>query len=379
MAVIELLWRSCCTPSTETTGKLSARLKVRQWTQLLIDQSLLLGSSATGIHIHDIVLSYWRKRRTGSELPALHKQVVEELVASSKERMSLTGRGFQDTGSTAKAFDGEEVDWYVCNVASFHVKQSMDASMPLMENEDLKQWLLLDDETLVRAAAVVAGTARLELLVAHYRSGEEWFQAAKVLWAMGMVGTGVVDALRHGKEALELLQQVASATPQVQQFELDMRSNLGFNMRSADKKPNAGRMGELMKQNSSLRMDPIALHMTSQFPRCLALNGGHYAFWDAGKVATQETAQACLDFFMCEALPLLIKAAEEAVGARKEYIWFAFVLANCGIYMPMRSADETVKVQQRCFEAKWGRDGSAFTTAYMGYRFERHFMIPQGQ
>jgi hypothetical protein len=64
MAVIELLWRSCCcTPSTEATGKgggnigLGARLKVRQWAQLLIDQSLLLGSSSKGVHLHDIVLT----------------------------------------------------------------------------------------------------------------------------------------------------------------------------------------------------------------------------------------------------------------------------------------------------------------------------------
>ena len=38
------------------------RLKVRQWTQMLVDHSLLLGSSSEGIHLHDIVLTYLRKR-----------------------------------------------------------------------------------------------------------------------------------------------------------------------------------------------------------------------------------------------------------------------------------------------------------------------------
>ena len=59
------------------------------------------------------------------------------------------GTGFPGHGgNTAKAFDGEEVDWYVCNVASYHVKQSMDVSLALVENEDLKRWLLLaGDET----------------------------------------------------------------------------------------------------------------------------------------------------------------------------------------------------------------------------------------
>jgi hypothetical protein len=65
--------------------------------------------------------------------------VVEGLlVAASMERTAATERGFQNTGSTAKAFEGEEVDWYVCNVASYHIKQAMDASLALVENEDLK-------------------------------------------------------------------------------------------------------------------------------------------------------------------------------------------------------------------------------------------------
>jgi hypothetical protein len=165
--VIELLWRSCCTLSTEAAGGLSARLKVRQWTQVLIDRSLLLGSSSKGVHVHDIVLTCLRGTQSASELRALQKRVVEGLVTSSTERTVATGRGFQDTGSTVKAFDGEEVDWYVCNVASYHVKQSIDPSLLLMENEDLKRWLLLDDEMLMRAVAVAVGQVDLESLVAH--------------------------------------------------------------------------------------------------------------------------------------------------------------------------------------------------------------------
>jgi hypothetical protein len=113
MAVIELLWRLCCTSSTDAAGGLSARLKVRQWTQVLIDQSLLLGSSAKGVHLHDIVLTYLRSTQSAAGLRALQKRVVEGLLTASTDRTAATGRGFQDTGSTAKAFDGEEVDWYV--------------------------------------------------------------------------------------------------------------------------------------------------------------------------------------------------------------------------------------------------------------------------
>ena len=33
------------------------------------------------------------------------------MVAASEARMAAMGKGLQDTGSTAKAFAGEEVDW----------------------------------------------------------------------------------------------------------------------------------------------------------------------------------------------------------------------------------------------------------------------------
>ena len=113
MAVVELLWRSCCASESEKQeGSLATRLKVRQWTQLLVDHSLLLGSSSEGIHLHDIVLHYLRKRLSAGEMRKLHTQVVDGMVMASRERMASIGASFEDTGSTAKPFEGEEVDWY---------------------------------------------------------------------------------------------------------------------------------------------------------------------------------------------------------------------------------------------------------------------------
>ena len=55
-AVIELLWLSCCASDAEKLeGSLTTRLKVRQWTQPLVEHSLLVGSSSEGIHLHAIV------------------------------------------------------------------------------------------------------------------------------------------------------------------------------------------------------------------------------------------------------------------------------------------------------------------------------------
>ena len=76
IAVVELLWRSCCASETEKQeGSLATRLKVRQWTQLLVDHSLLLGSSSEGVHLHDIVLQYLRKRLTAAEMRVVQTKV----------------------------------------------------------------------------------------------------------------------------------------------------------------------------------------------------------------------------------------------------------------------------------------------------------------
>ena len=112
MAVIELLWRSCCAAESEKQqDSLMTRLKVRQWTQQLVDHALLLGSLSEGVHLHDIVLHYLRKQLSAEEMRAEQRKVVEGMVEASTKRMNATGWGIEDTGRTAKAWDGEEVDW----------------------------------------------------------------------------------------------------------------------------------------------------------------------------------------------------------------------------------------------------------------------------
>jgi hypothetical protein len=224
-------------------------------------------------------------------LQALQKRVVEGLVAASTERRAATGRGFQDTGSTAKAFEGEEVDWYVCNVASYHVKQAIDASSAIVENKDLKQWLLaVDDETVARAAAVAVGMTGLESLLAHFSTVEAWVEGAKVERAMSMVSAGSADRIEHAKAALDLLEKAGSTATPVQQLELDIRGSLAWTMRMGPaKKHNTGRIQALMAINDLLRVDPLSLYYTSVIPRLFMLFGMHPAYWDAGKIATQDT------------------------------------------------------------------------------------------
>jgi hypothetical protein len=168
-----------------------------------------------------------------------------------------------------------------------------------LENGDLKRWLLGDDEILVKATALAVGVAGLKSLVAQCRAAEEWLEAAKLAWAMGLVSIEVSDRVKHGLAALELLQQAGSAVS-VQQLELDMRSKLVFVMTGASigTQPNKARMKELVTQNKLLRLDPLGLYLSSVWAEWLALYGGHPHYWDAGRVATGETVQEAVCFLV---------------------------------------------------------------------------------
>jgi hypothetical protein len=195
-----------------------------------------------------------------------------------------------------------------------------------------------------------------------------------------MVSTGV-HRVKHGKAALGLLTKADSATTPVQQLELYMRGSLGFMMRtgSPEKKENVARMTELMAQNKSLRIDPLSLYMSSVYTRIMALTGAHPKMWDAGKIATADTVCKALGLFLSDGMPLLEQAAEESVGARREYIKLGYVLGYCIPYvMPLRSTEEAAEVHQQLLDEKWERDGSILVAACMKYSFARHFEIAQG-
>jgi hypothetical protein len=249
-----------------------------------------------------------------------------------------------------------------------------------VENEDLKRWLLsVNDEAVARAAAVAVGMAGLESLLAHFVAVEAWVEAAKVERAMSMVSAGSVDRINHAKAALGLLEQAGSTATRVQQLELDIRGTLALVMRTGPaKKHNTGRMQALMAMNDSLRVDPLGLYYMSVLPRLYAFFGMHPAYWDAGKVATQDTIRDGLRLNIFEGMPLKEKAVEESVGARKECIRITVELCTSTFYLMLRSTNETAEMHQQLLEAKWGKDGSVLTAGCMDYRFDRHFMITQG-
>jgi hypothetical protein len=313
MPVIELLWRSCCASDSSSGDDLDMRLKVRQWTQMLVDHSLLLGSFTKGVHVHDIVLTYLRNTHSSSELRALQKRVVEELVRTS------TLRPFEDTGSTSKAFAGEEVDWYTCNVGSFHIKQSIDWSVPVTENEDVAQWLMLSDTVLFRQMALAVGEEALETLVTHFAERRQWVDAAKARWAVYFASSSPSLAMMN--EVMELLEKCGSSrTSETLQLEFDVissyRYNIQFSTGSAARARLGARIAEL-GQNPLVRTDPWSLALGDFFPKIAVMTGLVPLAWEGEKRADGSSTFKAVSLWYTQATPLMQSACDTTVGARK--------------------------------------------------------------
>jgi hypothetical protein len=280
---------------------------------MLVDHSLLLGSFTKGVHVHDIVLTYLRNTHSPSELRALQKRVVEELVRVS------TARPFEDTGSTSKAYAGEEVDWYVCNVSSFHIKQSMDRSVPVTENEDVARYLMLDDTVLFQQAALAVGEEELVALSAHFAGKNQWVEAAKSRWAVYFVSSSPSVAMMD--EVLELLEKCGpTRTSGALQLELDVIGSSKYQYKytagSAGRTQVGARIAEL-NQNPSLRINRWGLVLGNIYPKIMMLIGAIPPAWAGGKKVDGDSILKGMSMWHNQAVPLMQSACDNAVGARK--------------------------------------------------------------
>jgi hypothetical protein len=267
------------------------------------------------VHLHDIVLTYLRNTHLPSELRALQKRVVEELVRAS------TVRPFEDTGSTAKAFAGEEVDWYTCNVGSFHIKQSMDRSVPVTENEDAMRWMMVNDAVLFQQTALAVGEEALEALVAHFTGRSQWLEAAKARWAVYFVCSS--PSLEMMDEVMELLEKCGpTRTSGALQLELDVIGSFRYNHQlkyttgSAARAELGARIAELGK-NPLVRTSPWTLAIGGVYPKAAVLLGAPHIAWEGGKRVDGDSVLKGVSLWCNQAVPLLQSACDTAVGARK--------------------------------------------------------------
>jgi hypothetical protein len=144
----------------------------------------------------------------------------------------------------------------------------MDPAVPVVDNEDVKRWLVLDDAVLVRQVALAVSVAELKVLATHYTGQRQWFKAAKAKWAGHFFIADKLLVVAALEETLELLEKFGSVrTNEALQLELDTIGTSSYNSRLGNPKMVKGskkeahvqaRLAELSR-NPSLRVDPMAL------------------------------------------------------------------------------------------------------------------------
>jgi hypothetical protein len=322
--------------------------------------------------------------------------VVEELV-----RMSAV-RAFEDTGSTSKAFAGEEVDWYVCNVGSFHVKQSMDRSMPVAENKDVARWMMVDDAVLFQQTALAVGEEELESLVDHFVERSQWVEAAKARWAVYYVSSSQAVALLI--EVVELLEKCGpTRTNRGLQLELDVICIYTYQGRyrpgSAEKSQILARITELT-QNPSLRTNPWGIFWGCH-SKLTFFVGATPKAWEDGKRPDGDSVLKGMHLWCSQATPLMQSVCGNAVGARKVMlsmltILCAHLILTCRVFCSLKdfftiaklvctaimvfpavahATEESATLFQSATDEHWGADSSKMMEAVSVHAFDRHFQI----
>ena len=198
----------------------------------------------------------------------------------------------------------QEVDWYACNVGSFHAEKAMDPAVTLTDDDYIQRLLLGDDRVLVRCAAHAVGVRKLEVLVTHYVDKRENITAAKIERAItsamgGLLVPGVKD---HNQAALALLEQSGEdeMSTELQQLMLDTLSDLTYSVETggSEKKRVNARIEKLLTANTSLRLEPIALALARHRPRKSYAIGAYPAQWNDG---CKVTVRRLTHLFVCAA------------------------------------------------------------------------------
>ena len=214
-----------------------------------------------------------------------------------------------------------QVDWYCCNVGSFHVTRAVDPSVALTEDENAKLWVLHNDRVLARTVARAVGAEELYLLSTYFREKASWLDATKVERAIITLGEGYgqVDGEHGSAAALALIATHSLATEEAQQIELDILLSRAFAAKGSEAERLRERIEELMNGNTALRVeDKLGLGVALHYSKVLACLGASIAAWDAGCTVTDETLLAGFRLWFNSFLPLSQQAYEESTGARRE-------------------------------------------------------------
>eukprot|EP00935_MAST-01C_sp_MAST-1C-sp1_P000028 g28.t1 len=373
MAVIELLWRSCCASESEKQeGGLSSRLQVRQRTQMLLDLSLLLGSSSEGVHLHDIVLQYLRKRLSAEETRELHYKTIEGIVATAAERLEATGRGLEDTGTS---------------MGSWHMRQTL--ASPLEKDEhyfsdDLRRYLLLEDHVISHQASCVIGEEGLKALATEYISSEQYIAAAKAQYALVILMSGDRTlgkvVMKEAQMNLERSKPLPRDGLQIEWLVLVKYawylSNGGDSAEERAEKARIEALTEKAAENKDLQRDPITVWM-SNAPKIIMMFGQLPSAFNGGRTLSSADLYAAIVWSRDDMIPLIVQKRDQSVGARREFYECLRCMSviPAAVYPVCHGARENAQLVHAMTTAEWGGGSDEVVDAMRTQSFARHHTI----
>jgi hypothetical protein len=143
------------------------------------------------------------------------------------------------------------------------MKLALDASVQkTAQSEDMRRWLLLEDDVLFRQATLTVGLVELAALANEYAEKDSHFEAAKCTFgrAINTVDGNKICSLYE--EALALLEKDGMSTRDAQQLQMDVLERcmmVYMFFRSSEEHSHAKALLEEAGKNPALRKrDPLA-------------------------------------------------------------------------------------------------------------------------
>jgi hypothetical protein len=295
------------------------------------------------------------------------------------------------------------------------MKLALDASVPSVQSEDLRRWLLLEDDVLFRQATITLGVEGLKELASEYLAKEDaGFEAAKTKLALANLSFGDIKvAIALLQEAVALLEQSGVPTRVEQQLQWQVLNGIAWYLSLGADATEQARIKALMEEagkNPALRKDPFATLMAEYLNTAAFMNGTFPFAFNGGRRITNDDLCQSLTYNFEVCLPLLRQACDQSVGARREWLdvhrcvicvmcmaypickLFAFLLPmsshlyfSCLYYLLLvaetHSDHSTQKNAQKLHAVtsmEWGESSEDFVKMIRSFTFDRFYVIGKG-
>eukprot|EP00937_MAST-01D_sp_MAST-1D-sp2_P003250 g3250.t1 len=176
MDAVQLIWTACL-PEYAAKAK---SVTVRKVCTRLLDRNLLMGSTADGVHLHDIVRDYMRRKFAGKEISALQRHVVRCIIDATP------GDEWQSDTSLAR-YVRRSLRQHMVEAAPKSDVEYDSVVAPWMDTSEFVQ-----SSFVVKTAANVVGIEALEAASALHESRAEHVKAA-----LRLVSAAHTDAFHY--------------------------------------------------------------------------------------------------------------------------------------------------------------------------------------